>query len=629
MFVLKKKHMKKNKRLERKKLSPIVIICALMFPLFLFLTLEVLNTESVFGAYLKVFSHCSYTFLSYIAISASMLIIFCLCNNLFLSGFLTSILLYIFYVVNFYRKEITGWAFVPADLGFLKNAGNLASFAHLKYHIRIGASAAVIIFLLTILFVVSKRIHVKFKKRLKILLPTLFIFWFMFFTSFAKLNIMPLFGLDSRIKLTVNQIYQKYGVIMGFYVGYNQATNLKPDNYSEDKINEIAGIIEKNYQRTENIFNTQNYSSLKPNVIIIMSEAFSDPTRWSNINFSDEPIPTLKKLQSESIFGNIISPVFGGSTCNVEYEFNTCNSLYFFKSGVVPYEEIATYFTNENMVTVPKLFKANGYKTIGLHTYEGTFFNRDKIYPLLGFDEFISAKDMKNAEIKGNYISDKYFTDRLIKILEQKDSPLFLYGITMENHYPFQPKKFDEPDPIKSSSELLTENQLASVDSYLHGISDADQQLKRITDYLKNFDEPTIVIFFGDHLPILADSGFGVYADLKYIPSTDNLNWSAEDYYKMYTTPYVIWNNFDNKNINLGDISPYFLSNYLLDMVGIEKPARFKFMNIAYEKFHGLKENLFIDAQGKKFNVVQNENIANMFWNLQYDSIWGQKYLKN
>ena len=570
-----------------------------------------------------------YTFLSYVAIASVISIFFCLFNNLFASGVLTSTLLYIFYVINYYRKEITGWAFVPADLEFLKNAGNLATFTHLKYHIRIGASFAVIIFLLAILFVVSKRFHMPFKKRLRTILLSIFIFWGLFLTNFAKINIMPAFGLDARIKLTVNQIYQKYGAIMGFYVGYNQATNLAPENYSQNKINEIASLVKKDYPRVKNIFTKKNFASLKPNVIVIMSEAFSDPTRWSNLKFSAEPIPNLKKLQSQSIHGNIISTVFGGSTCNVEYEFNTGNSLYFFKSGVIPYEEMQTYFTNEDMITVPKLFKQNGYKTVGLHTYEGTFFNRDKIYPLLGFDEFISAKDMKNAEIKGNYISDKYFTDRLIEILENKTKPLFLYGITMENHYPFQPDKYkaSEKDPIKSSSPLLNQNQLSSIDSYLHGINDADKQLKRLTDYLKKFDEPTIVIFFGDHLPILADSGFGVYADLKYIPSTDNLNWSADDYYKMYTTPYVIWNNFDNKNINLGDISPYFLSNYVLDMVGIEKPLRFKFMNVAYEKFHALKENLFIDSNDQKFNVDQNENLTNMFWNLQYDSVWGQNYL--
>lgn len=539
-----------------------------------------------------------------------------------------SLLLYIFYVVNFYRKEVTGWAFVPADLGFLKNLGNLASFTNLKYHTRIGAVLAIIIFFLAILFVISKRVHLKFKKRLKILLMSILIFYGLFFTSLSQKNILPLLGLDTRIKFTVNQIYERYGVLMGFYVGYTQATNLKPENYNRDTINKIAEQIKKNYPQVKSVFSTKKIKKkIPPNVIIIMSEAFADPTVWNNINFSDEPIPNFKKLQSKSIHGNIISPVFGGATCNVEYEFNTCNSIYFLKSGVIPYEQFDTYFTNKNVDTVPKIFKQNGYKTIGLHTYEGTFFNRNKVYPVLGFDEFISAEKMKNAEIKGNYISDRYFTDKLINILRTKKKPLFLYGITMENHYPFQPKKFSEPDPIKSFSDLLNENQLASVNSYLHGINDADKQLKRLTDYLKKYDEPVILIFFGDHLPILADSGFGLYADLKYIPSTDNLNWDIEDYYKMYTTPYLIWNNFDNKNINLGDISPYFLSNYLLDMLGFEKPLRFQFMNMAYEKFHALKENLFIDAKQNKFNVIHDEKISNMFWNLQYDSIWGEKYL--
>ncbi len=608
----------KLKKKRRKKLPTFIKLYLLLYPLFLFSTLETLNATNIFDVCTRIFT--PYTFLSCTAILLVILMIFSISDNIFLAGFLASIMLYIFYVVNFYRKEITGWVFVPQDFSFIKNLGNLASFTHLNYHKRIGLTFAIIFFLLSILFVISKRVHLKFAKRFKIFVTSLIIFWILFFTEFSKINILPLFSVDTRIKFTVNQIYEKYGVIMGFYVGYAQETKLKPPNYNQTTINKIAEEIQK--------YSRKKKKKITPNVIVIMSEAFADPTLWSNIKFSTEPIPNFKKLREQSIYGNIITPVFGGATCNVEYEFNTCNSLYFFKSETIPYEQINTYFTNEKMETVPKIFKQNGYETIGLHTYSKEFFNREKIYPLLGFDKFITAEDMKNAPIKGNYISDKYLTDKLIYILRTKKNPLFLYATTMENHYPFQPKKFAEPNPIKAQSNLLNTEQLESVNSYLHGINDADKQLKRITDYLQKYDEPTILIFFGDHLPILADSGFGLYVDLKYISSDDNLKWNTDDYYKIYTTPYLIWNNFDKKKINLGDISPYFLSNYLLNILGFEKPLRFQFMDMAYEKFHALKENLFIDSNGNKHSVPQDENITNMFWNLQYDSIWGEKYLK-
>ena len=102
---------------------------------------------------------------------------------------------------------------------------------------------------------------------------------------------------------------------------------------------------------------------------------------------------------------------------------------------------------------------------------------------------------------------------------------------------------------------------------------------------------------------------------------------AAEDFYKMYTTPYLIWNNFDNKNINLGDISSYFLSNYLLDYLDFEKPLEFKFMNVIYKKICALKENLCIDKNGKKFDAMPDRNLENMYFNLQYDSVFGENFL--
>ena len=598
------------------------------FVIGLFLTLEVLNTKNIVDAYLKIFTQSNFVFLSCLAIFFLLAIIFSLTGNLFFSSFILSLALYFFYLINFYRREITGWVFVPSDLNFFKSFTNISSFARLRFHYRIIAVPIVIFFLICVLFFGYKGSKIKFKirSRAKIFFSSILIFLFMFCSSFSRINILPLFGLDTRIKFTSNQIYDKYGAIMGFYTMSAQKNNLKPENYNRDTIKKIADKINQEYPK--NIFvKNKIKKNIKPNIIIIMSEAFADPTRWSNINFSEEPIPNFKNLSSKSIFGNLITPSFGGSTCNVEYEFNTCNAMYFFEPGAIPYEDYKKYFANENLETIPKIFKNNGYKTIGLHTYDGNFFNRKEVYKILGFDKFICAEDMKNAEFAGSFISDKYFTDQIINILEKKDKPIFLYGITMENHYPFEKNKFQEPDKIKAESDFLNQKQIESLESYLHGINDADRELKRLTDYLKNFAEPSIVIFFGDHLPILNNSGYEFFYDIKYISDKDNSKWKAEDFYKMYTTPYLIWNNFDNKNINLGDISPYFLSNYILDYLDFEKPLEFKFMNVIYQKICALKENLCIDKNGKKFDAMPDRNLENMYFNLQYDSVFGENFL--
>ena len=284
----------------------------------LFLTLEVLNTKNIISAYLKIFTQTNFVFLSCLAIFLLWAIFFSLSNNLFLSSFILSLVLYFFYLINFYRREITGWVFVPSDLNFFKSFQSINSFAMLKFHSRIIVVPMIIFFLMCALSFYCKKIKIKFKIRscVKIFLSSIIIFLFMFCSSFSRINIMPLFGLDTRIKFTSNQIYDKYGVIMGFYTMSAQKNNLEPENYNRDTIKKIADKIDQEYP--QDIFvKTKIKKNIKPNVIIIMSEAFADPTRWSNINFSEEPIPNLKNLSRESIFGNLITPSFGGSTCNV------------------------------------------------------------------------------------------------------------------------------------------------------------------------------------------------------------------------------------------------------------------------------------------------------------------------
>lgn len=619
---------KKNNKRARENILCLILF---FFVIALFLTLETLNTKSILEAYLKIFTQPNFVFLSCLAIALIFIILFCITNNLLVSGLALSLFLCAFYLINFYRREITGWVFVPSDFCFFKSFNSMNNFIRLKLHYRIIAVPIVITFLNSTLYFLSKRLtktKIKIRSRLKTSFMSLFVFLFLFCGSFAQIKIMPMLGLDTRIKFTSNQIYDKYGVILGFYTMTAQKNNLKPENYNFNTMKKIADYINQEYPNVKNIFTENKIShEIKPNVIIIMSEAFADPTRWNNIYFSEEPIPNFKKLCDESIFGNLVTPSFGGSTCNVEYEFNTCNPMYFFKSGAIPYEEYETYFVNKNPETVPKIFKQNGYETIGLHTYNGNFFNRKKVYEILGFDKFICADDMKGAEITGSFISDKFFTDQIISILEKKDKPVFLYGITMENHYPFEKGKFKTADRIKVKSDLLDEKQIESLESYLHGINDADTELKRLTDYLLNFVEPTILIFFGDHLPIINDSGFDFFYDTKYISAKNNADWTTEDFYKIYTTPYLVWNNFDNKHKNLGDISPYFLSNYLLDYLNLDKPIKFKFMNLAYKKICALKENLCIDRNGNVNNVIKDRELENMFFNLEYDSVFGHDFL--
>jgi phosphoglycerol transferase MdoB-like AlkP superfamily enzyme len=361
-----------------------------------------------------------------------------------------------------------------------------------------------------------------------------------------------------------------------------------------------------------------------------MGEAYWDPTRLPSITFSEDPVPNLRKLQTTATFGNVLSPSFGGMTSNVEFELLTGNAMRFAGLGNIPYYEPKTYIENDNGRSLINMFKANGYRTVALHTYEASFFDRDTNYSAMGFDRFISADDMPYAQYKGtlngqDIISDEYFCDELIDLMENVDDPLFLFGITMQNHTPYLPDKYEETHIKAYSNGLLSDEDITVMESYLEGVYDTDRVLGRLYDFVMETEEPTILVFFGDHLPLLTQRT-GVYTDLGYIDSAEFDDLTAEDAYKMFTTPYLAFSNYMELPETWGSVSPYFLGAVVADAADIDMNLYYTFLLQAYESFQGLNNYVYISGD-RIFSEPQGSIALEMFEAFQYDKLFGEDHL--
>ncbi len=73
----------------------------------------------------------------------------------------------------------------------------------------------------------------------------------------------------------------------------------------------------------------------KPDIIIVMSESFWDPTRLPGVTIT--PIRSRPCAQSSS--GSMFSPEFGGMTANIEFEALTGFSNAFLPYGSIPYQQ--------------------------------------------------------------------------------------------------------------------------------------------------------------------------------------------------------------------------------------------------------------------------------------------------
>lgn len=272
-----------------------------------------------------------------------------------------------------------------------------------------------------------------------------------------------------------------------------------------DKINEVKGIVSLSNDQLKLAGVAKD-----KNVIIIQAEAFQDFTINLKVN-GQEVTPFLNQFINESMyFSNIFQQIGPGNTSDAEFMSNT--SLY-------PSAWTATSetFGDRDIPSFPKLLKAEGYKTMTFHPNDVTFWNRDQLYPALGFDQYYDIKFFGNEDIVGMGPSDEYVYKKALtelKKLHEEEQNFYAQIVTLSSHHPF--KIPDEKDNLNLPEEFNG----SIVGDYLKAIHYTDQALKQFVEDLKKNGmwEDTVLIMYGDHFGLqpngLANEDFGLLKEL-------------------------------------------------------------------------------------------------------------------
>jgi phosphoglycerol transferase MdoB-like AlkP superfamily enzyme len=240
-----------------------------------------------------------------------------------------------------------------------------------------------------------------------------------------------------------------------------------------------------------------------PDIVVIQSESFFDPTIMRGYEAS-QFTPNLRRLAAHGISGELHVPTFGGGTIRTEFEVLTGLSLRYFDNLQFPYLQM-------NHKTVPSLVRtlnAHGYETVALHGNDPSFWNRTTAFKALGFDRFVSQNSFPaNAAMDGKYMADSAMTDEIMTQLKDAGPPQFIFAISIEAHGPYdiQPGRIAERDAIPVP-EGITGNARRELQTYLYHIGHADAELGRLVAWLAQRKRPSLVLFYGDHLPALSDS---------------------------------------------------------------------------------------------------------------------------
>lgn len=385
---------------------------------------------------------------------------------------------------------------------------------------------------------------------------------------------------------------------------YDEYIADKPEGYSKES---IIGVLDKLIKYND--VKVSSEVNIKPNVIVIMSESFWDATQLKGVKFDRDIVGNVRK----DIKGYTVSPVFGGGTANVEFEALTGLSNYFNNPGVIPYN----VYLRRPTPSIANVFNKNDYDTIAIHPNDKTFYNRDKVYKYMGFNRFIDIEGFnKEKDFKGTNIADEKLMDMILSQLSSGDNPKFIFAVTMQNHDPYL-NEYSKLE-VNTSSKQLNEAEMSILSNYASGIYDADRAYEKLINSLKSSDKPTLVYYFGDHLPRLGKpiGVYDVYNALNYFNDKEKIDTDINS----YITPIAIWSNYKGISPIASKVSPAQLSLHILKESGVSYPIYFNILDQLNKEHPYLQNHL----SGKE---LQNEELVKDYKLIQYDLLFGNQYL--
>lgn len=533
------------------------------------------------------------------------------------SVLVTQLLITLFSVVNYLKQYFRG---DPLFAGDITMAGSIDSFAgDLRYKFEIRALAAILVLLITA--VMATRTHRRIERPLNRVL-----------ISAAALTMTVILTVGVLWNDTVRQDWlgmQDYA--------WNAMANTRENGFLIPFLRSTADLLppekpllavpSSDYQAEKTTAPNASgqpaaASASRPNVIVLMSEAFSDLEHIRSLRTSEPVMPFYRRLQAEknTIDGSLLVSIFGGSTSSTEFEFLTGSSMYYVNDGVVPYMRWFKRPTHG----LADLFNQQGYRSVAIHPFLASYYDRDTVFPSLGFSDYVSMERFPSGarKIRGN-ISDVEHVAQIIRSFEQKKTGerLFLFTVSMQNHFPYDRVEAGLAE-LPYHVRLPDMAQVDSVELYLSLLRLSDDALRQLIQYFEKSTEPTLIVIFGDHLPGLNDGFRPFYQNFI---GKDFAEMTLAETRRMYETPFLIWANYPLPEDRIDITSPNFLSATVAELAGVSLSPYYRFIRDLSENLTAISNKILVLKDG---TTVDRDHVPaelsyelDQYWSYQYDNI--------
>lgn len=371
--------------------------------------------------------------------------------------------------------------------------------------------------------------------------------------------------------------YEDYGLPYCFMASlFNTGIN-EPNDYSEETIARIS----KDGEITRN--ESDEPEEDLPNILFVQLESYFDVEEAEFFTTSKDACPNLHEMYDKYSSGYFKVPSVGAGTANTEFEVLTGMNLRYFGPGEYPYKTILKETPCESAATA---LESLGYGTHALHNNGGNFYSRARVFNNMGFDSFTSKEFMNILQLTENgWSKDDILIDHIVDDLDSTQQQDFVFTISVQGHGDYPEEKVIENPEI--TVEGIEDEALKNKwEYYVNQVYEMDKFAGDLVNAIEKRGEPTVVVFYGDHLP--------------------TMGLKAEDLKGryLYNTNYVIWDNIGLEKEDR-NIPSYQIMADVFDRLGIHSGTVFN-----YHQERRQTKNYLADLEL-----------------LQYDILYGDQYV--
>ncbi len=409
------------------------------------------------------------------------------------------------------------------------------------------------------------------------------------------------------------QNYQTNGVLLAFTINMQAPGVSPPKGYSPEAMTALTARL-----RSEN---ESPPSKPRPvNLIVFLNESFWDATTIPAVRFQTDPLTNFHRLSRSHTSLRVVSPVFGGWTCNAEFELLTGLPIALLPGGGVPYQQ----YIQRPCLSLASILKDHGYSTLAVHPFHRWYWNRDQAYAYIGFDRFIALEDWEGWVMRGDYVSDVSLAEKVISLASEQIEPYFIFALSMQNHGPYDDRVYEDGAHDMEIETDLPASAQASIRNMAKGLQDGDAALGRLVEHFATCAQPTMIVYLGDHLPYLG-ADYDLYRQAGLVSGEGTL--SLEEMLRLRTVPGLIWTNYTQTPATLDEMSTMYVMPLILERLGLgDSIPLVRFLHEMKDRFPLLTEQFHM-LQGQLQAGLPDDDPLLMECRLVlYDLLRGQQH---